>query len=192
MKGETMEFKLRMKQDVLRQFNLTEEQFYNISKKMIMRHPFERWIIKRLAQNGQQVVYVRLEYVHWLSEVYFSNKYYLDAEIEFFQKQVLRLENELNISHYEFNYEDMSLIDLREYFGKSKSVIGVAVNRMEKRNNKSYKYIKDGRVMISKEGVKWLNEKYFRKQYLKDLEFYKIELQKRKRKMNGYPEWESF
>ena len=184
-----MEFKLKMKWDVLREFKLTEEQFYSISKKMIKRHPYERWIIRKLAQNGERVVYVRVEYVEWLKEVYFSNKYYLDAEIEFFQKQVLRLEQELNISHYDFNYKDMSLVDLREYFGKSKNAIGVAVNRMEKRNNKSYKYIKDGKVMISKEGVKWLNEKYFRKQYLKDLEFYKIELQKRKRQLSGYPEF---
>ena len=184
-----MEFKLKMKWDVLREFKLTEEQFYNISKKMIKRHPYERWIIRKLAQNGERVVYVRVEYVEWLKEVYFSNKYYLDAEIEFFQKQVLRLEQELNISHYDFNYKDMSLVDLRKYFGKSKNAIGVAVNRMEKRNNKSYKYIKDGKVMISKEGVKWLNEKYFRKQYLKDLEFYKIELQKRKRQLSGYPEF---
>lgn len=184
-----MEFKLKMKWDVLREFKLTEEQFYNISKKMIKRHPYERWIIRKLAQNGERVVYVRVEYVEWLKEVYFSNKYYLDAEIEFFQKQVLRLEQELNISHYDFNYKDMSLIDLRAYFGKSKNAIGVAVNRMEKRSNKSYKYIKDGKVIISKEGVKWLNEKYFRKQYLKDLEFYKIELQKRKRQLSGYPEF---
>lgn len=184
-----MEFKLKMKWDVLREFKLTEEQFYNISKKMIKRHPYERWIIRKLAQNGERVVYVRVEYVEWLKEVYFSNKYYLDAEIEFFQKQVLRLEQELNISHYDFNYKDMSLVDLREYFGKSKNAIGVAVNRMEKRSNKSYKYIKDGKVIISKEGVKWLNEKYFRKQYLKDLEFYKIELQKRKRQLSGYPEF---
>ena len=184
-----MEFKLKMKWDVLREFKLTEEQFYNISKKMIKRHPYERWIIRKLAQNGERVVYVRVEYVEWLKEVYFSDKYYLDAEIEFFQKQVLRLEQELNISHYDFNYNDMSLVDLRAYFGKSKNAIGVAVNRMEKRNNKSYKYIKDGKVMVSKEGVKWLNEKYFRKQYLKDLEFYKIELQKRKRQLSGYPEF---
>ena len=184
-----MEFKLKMKWDVLREFKLTEEQFYNISKKMIKRHPYERWIIRKLAQNGERVVYVRVEYVEWLKEVYYSNKYYLDAEIEFFQKQVLRLEQELNISHYDFNYKDMSLIDLRAYFGKSKNAIGVAVNRMEKRNCESYKYIKDGKVMVSKEGVKWLNEKYFRKQYLKDLEFYKIELQKRKRQLSGYPEF---
>lgn len=101
------------------------------------------------------------------------------------EKQVYRLENEFNIEHYEFKYEDMSLIDLRAYFNKSKNAIGVAVNRMEKRTNKSYKYTVNGIVMISKEGVKWLAEKYFRKQYLKDLEIYKLLLQNVKRKQNG-------
>ncbi len=38
------------------------------------------------------------------------------------------------------------------------------------------------RVIASKESEKWLNEKYFRKQYLKAIEFYKIELQKEKGK----------
>lgn len=51
---------------------------------------------------------------------------------------------------------------------------------MERRNVNSYKYIRDGKVMISKEGVKWLNENYFREQYLKELELYKLELQKEK------------
>lgn len=59
---------------------------------------------------------------------------------------------------------------------------------MEKRTNKSYKYAANGIVMISKEGVKWLSEKYFRKQYLKDLEIYKLLLQNVKRKQNGFDE----
>ena len=54
---------------------------------------------------------------------------------------------------------------------------------MEKRNPTSYKYNKDGKVMISKEGVKWLTENYFRKAYLKELELYKISLQKEKKKL---------
>ena len=37
--------------------------------------------------------------------------------------------------------------------------------------------------MISKEGVKWLTENYFRKVYLKELELYKLSLQKVKKKM---------
>lgn len=181
-----MEFKSMEKWRVLRKFNLNEKQFKRIEKKMIKRHPLEFWIDERIAHNGQIVIYIKLEFIEWLKEVYFNKeKYYLDAEIEFFEKQVYRLENEFNIEHYEFKYEDMSLIDLRVYFNKSKNAIGVAVNRMEKRTNKSYKYTVNGIVMVSKEGVKWLTEKYFRKQYLKDLEIYKLLLQNVKRKQNG-------
>lgn len=181
-----MEFKSMEKWRVLRNFNLNEKQFKMIKKKMIKRHPLEFWIDERIAHNGQTVIYIKLEFIEWLKEVYFNkDKYYLDAEIEFFEKQVLRLENEFNIEYYEFKYEDMSLFDLRAYFNKSKNAIGVAVNRMEKRTNKSYKYTANGIVMVSKEGVKWLAEKYFRKQYLKDLEIYKLLLQNVKRKQNG-------
>lgn len=181
-----MEFKSMEKWRVLRNFNLNEKQFKRIETKMIKRHPLEFWIDERLLPNGYTMVYIKLEFIEWLKEVYFNKeKYYLDAEIEFFEKQVLRLENEFNIEHYEFKYEDMSLIDLRTYFNKSKNAIGVAVNRMEKRTNKSYKYTVNGIVMVSKEGVKWLAEKYFRKQYLKDLEIYKLLLQNIKRKQNG-------
>ena len=72
---------------------------------------------------------------------------------------------------------------MRDYFNRSKAAIGMAVQRMERRNSISFKYIKDGKVMISKEGVKWLTENYFRKAYLKDLELYKLTLQKEKKKL---------
>lgn len=49
------------------------------------------------------------------------------------------------------------------------------------------KYIKDGKVYVKAEGVKWLNEKYFRKSYLKELENYKLALQRAKKiKHNKY------
>lgn len=181
-----MEFKSQEKWRVQQKFNLSNEQFENVIKKMKRRHPLESWIHKRIASNGERVVYIKLECVEWLANVYFNEeKFYLDADIDFFKKQILRLENELNIPHYEFEYKDISLYDLRNYFGKTKNTIGVAINRMEKRNSTSYKYIKDGKVMISKEGVKWLTENYFRKAYLKDLELYKLTLQKEKRKIYG-------
>lgn len=63
---------------------------------------------------------------------------------------------------------------------------------MEKRNGKSFKYTENGKVMINKEGVKWLSERYFRKSYLRQLEFYKLELQNVKRKRNGYKELKLF
>ena len=179
-----MEFKSMEKWRIQQKFNLNDEQFENVVKKMKRRHPLECWIHKRIASNGERVVYIKLECVEWLSDVYFNDKkFYLDADIEFFQKQILRLESELNIPHYEFEYNDISLYDMRKYFNRSKAAIGMAVQRMERRNSISFKYIKDGKVMISKEGVKWLTENYFRKAYLKDLELYKLTLQKEKKKL---------
>ena len=43
------------------------------------------------------------------------------------------------------------------------------------------KYNKNGKVYVKAEGVKWLNEKYFRKSYLEELENYKLALQKAKK-----------
>lgn len=181
-----MEFKSIEKWRVQKDLNLTEVQLENVIHRMIKRHPLEEWVITRIANNGEKVTYFKLEFVNWLKEVYFNkNGYYLDLDINFFEKQIQRLESELNISHFNFEYKDLSLRDLRSYFDKSKNAIGVAVNKMNKMTNSAYKYIENGSVMISKEGVKWLTEKYFRKAYLKDIEIYKLELQKRKIQLYG-------
>lgn len=182
-----MEFKSIEKWRVQRDLNLTEVQLDEIIKRAGRRHPMEDWIYLRVAGNGDVIEYLKLEFVYWLKEVYFNKeKFYLDLEIEFFEKQIKRLESELNISSYQFKYNDTSLKDLRLYFNKSKNAIGRAVNEMQKHNKFSYKYIKDGKVMINKDGVKWLAEKYFRKAYLKDLELYKLELQERKIKLDEF------
>ena len=182
-----MEFKSIEKWQVQRDLNLTEVQLEEVIRRAGRRHPMEDWVHLRVSGNGDVVEYLKLEFVYWLKEVYFNKeKFYLDLEIEFFEKQIKRLESELNISPYEFKYEDTSLKDLRSYFNKSKNAIGRAVNEMKMQTNLSYKYLKDGRVMITKEGVKWLAEKYFRKAYLKDLELYKLELQERKMKLDDF------
>lgn len=190
---KNMEFKSMEKWHVLQKFNMNERQYRRLVKRLERRHPNERWVDEHFAQNGERVVYLKLELVEWIEEVYFnSNLFYLDAEINFFRKQIIRLEEELNFPHNEFEYKDISLFDLRIYFNKSKNAIGVAVNRMEKRTNQSFKYSKDGKVIISKDGVKWLSENYFRKYYLRKLEFYKLELQNVKRKRNGLKEYSIF
>ena len=48
----------------------------------------------------------------------------------------------------------------------------------------SLKYIKNKKTYVSSSGVKWLNENYFRNEYMTDLELYKIELQKKKREIH--------
>lgn len=184
-----MEFKSMEKWRVMKMFNMNEKQYKRLEKRITKRHPLEEWIIEYIAPNGERVTYFKLEFVEWLKEVYFNRKkYYLDAEIDFFEKQVARLENELDFTHIENHYEDISLYILRDVFRKGKNAIGVAVNRMEKRTGKFFRYVKDGKVMVSGEGVKWLSERYFRKNYLKRLEYNKLRLQNIKRVKHGYKE----
>lgn len=180
-----MEFKIQEKWRVQKRFSITEKEMDLAIKRMIKRHPLEDWIEIRYAVNGEKNIYLKQEFVCWLEEVYFNEKYYLDVDIEFFRKQIFRLENELNISHKEFKYETMTIRELCNYFNKSIGTIYVAINRMRKNINITNIYLDDGRVMIPESGVKWLNENYFRESYLKDLEVYKLELQKRKMKIYG-------
>jgi len=180
-----MEFKMQEKNKVKNKFDISEEHLEKIIKKMIKRHPEEKWIVRRISTNGEKFCYLKLEFVKWIEEVYFNkSEYYLDAEIKFFEKQVKRLEKELKILPREIEYYDLPLKRLKNYFEKTKGSIKMGVSRMCKTLGNDCKYKSDGIVMITKEGVKWLNEKYFREAYLKDLELYKIELQKRKLKIN--------
>ena len=72
-----MELKSMEKWRVLRNFNLNEKQFKRTEKKMIKRHPLEFWIDERIAHNGQTVIYIKLEFIEWLKEVYFNKEKYI-------------------------------------------------------------------------------------------------------------------
>ena len=67
---------------VLQKFNMSEKQYKRLVKRLERRHPNERWIDEHFAQNGERVVYLKLELVEWIEEVYLNNNlFYLDAEI---------------------------------------------------------------------------------------------------------------
>lgn len=104
-----MEFKSMEKWRVLQKFNMTEKQYKRLKRRINERHVNEDWIKEYIAPNGERVTYLKLELVEWLKDVYFNReKFYLDAEIDFFKRQILRLEEELNFPHNEFEYEDIS------------------------------------------------------------------------------------
>ncbi len=180
-----MEFKSLEKWRVQKNFSLTEEQLDLAIKRMMKRHPSEYWVINRIAKNGKKVCYLKLEFVNWLSEVYFNKEYYLDTDIKFFERQVCRLEEELKLEHKEFINREMSIRELSEYFNKSINTIYKAIERLKKKTSIHIKYLPDRKIIIPKEGVEWLYKHYFRKAYLHDLEIYKLELQKHKRKLYG-------
>ena len=94
-----MEFKSIEKWRVQRDLNLTEVQLDEIIKRAGRRHPMEDWVYLHVAGNGDVIEYLKLEFVYWLKEVYFNKeKFYLDLEIEFFDKDdleglAMKLEN---------------------------------------------------------------------------------------------------
>lgn len=153
---------------------------------MTKRHILEDWFFVRSANNNQKTMYISNEGLDWLKEVYFNKDgYYLDLEITFFENIIKNQEQKLDIDHKSKKYQDMSITDLMKQFRKSRTSIDTAVSRMIKRTGINYKYIIDDEVIIKKEGVKWLYEKYFRLAYLEELENYKLELDQKLKQLYG-------
>lgn len=181
-----MEFKSLEKWRVQNKFSISEKDLDVIIKRMIKRHPLEEWVYSYLAPNGQYNSYLKLEFVEWLEEVHFNkDDYYLDAEIKFFKKQISRLEKELSIPPKETIYNEMTIRELSNYFNKTINCLYMAIGRMRKTTNIPIAYDEDGKIIVPKEGVKWLHENYFRKDFLKSLELYKLKLQQQKRELYG-------
>lgn len=163
---------------VEKELNLTTKQLDRIIQKMQQRHPAENWIYVREPNNNQRTEYCSLEFVEWIKEVYLrKDKYYLDLEIDFYEKLIRKLEDALNISHNEIDYSDMSKKEMMEFFNKNLKSIDMAISKMGERYKKNLKYVEDGIIFIKAEGVKYINEKYYRKSYLKYLEDLKRKLE---------------
>jgi len=125
--------------------------------------------------------FFNLEFVNWLKEVYFNKQgFYLDREIKFLEKQISDMENELNIPHFEKVYTYLNVKELEEYFNESNSSILKAIERMNKQI--SCKCYMDKKLYIKPIGVKWLDQKYYRKSYIKELLDYKQKLNEKENK----------
>ncbi len=74
-------------------------------------------------------------------------------------------------------YRDMSVKDMMWYFEKDYASIRLAIYKMHHEYNQNLKYYENERLMIKAEGIKWLNEKYYRKSYLEYLERTKLALE---------------
>jgi len=169
--------------DVERKLGVSEKQLNCAIKVMEKYHYLENWIWYRLGPTNDLIVLFNLEFVSWLKEVYFNrNGFFLDREIHFLNARILDMENELDISHFEKVYPYLNVKELQEYFEKSSSSILKAIERMNKKID--CKCYKDGKLYITPTGVKWLDQKYYRKSYLKVLLSYKKILNKKENK-NG-------
>ena len=180
---EKLETKMLEISLVGKKFSKTEEQLISTMKQIQKLHPFEEWIVTRHAPNlKDKIIYFRLEFVYWLEEVkYNPNGYYLDREINFYEKQILRLETELGLPHHEEKYLSATVKELSDKYHTPSTNIRKAIFKMTKALGNNEKTYKSKNVIISANGVKWLDQKYFRYNYLKIIERYKRELQKIKK-----------
>lgn len=174
-----MEHKYQDQWTVQKQLFITEEQLDRAIKVMEKRHPLENWIYVRDAQNGQKNLYLSLEFVKWLKDVYFNkDASQLDLEINFYKNAIRELESYLHLQTFKIDYCDLTIKDMMKYFNKSRNSIDVAIYKMNHALDKNLKYIKDDVTFIKAEGIKWIHENLFRRNYLKILEDYKINLEK--------------
>lgn len=163
---------------VEKELNLTPRQLDRAIEKMKLRHPKENWIYVREPSNNQITMYCSLEFVEWLKDVYLrKDKYYLDLEIAFYEKRIKEMEEELNIPHHVLEYNDMTKKEMMDYFGKNRNNIEVAISKMCSRYSNDMKFVSGDTTMIKAEGIKFINEKYYRKSYLEYLENLKHSLE---------------
>jgi hypothetical protein len=142
---------------------------------MLEKHSKCRWRSEKIRSKRY---YILIEGYYWLIYVYFQKeKKQIDADIDFFVLRITQYEDLLQIEPKN-NYweEDMTIKELCNYFNRDISTIKKAIAKMVKETGEQHKYYKDGKTVISKEGVEWLCKNCFKQTYLKLLENYKMEL----------------
>ena len=141
---------------------------------MEKKHPSCRWKSEKLKSKRY---YILIEGFYWLIYVYFQNeKMQIDADIEFFLLRIKQYQEELKVQEKNLFNKDMSMDELVSFFKRKYRTIEKAVIKMLRVAGENYRYKKDGKFIISKEGIEWLCKNCFKQKYLEILEQYKMEL----------------
>ena len=142
---------------------------------MVEKHPTCRWRSEKIRSRKY---FVLIEGYYWLTQVYFQKeKYLIDADIDFFKLRIKQYEELLKIEHNENWWnEDMDIKQLCEYFNRQDITVRKAIKKMCESRLEEYKFLIDNKVVISKEGVKWICKNVFKQKYLELLEKYKMKL----------------
>lgn len=141
---------------------------------MEKKHSSCRWKSEKLKSKRH---YILIEGFYWLIYVYFQNeKNQIDADIEFFLLRIKQYQEELKVQEKNLFNKDMSMDELVSFFKRKYRTIEKAVIKMLKVADENYRYKKDGKFIISKEGIEWLCKNCFKQKYLEILEQYKMEL----------------
>lgn len=167
--------------DVQNQFGLSDWQMKWIKEKCNRSHRADRWLCYRTNMDAEKELWMYLEGVKWVEEVYLNfDVPYKTAEIEFVKRNIKRLEQELKIKREPISYRAMNIKELAFYFGKSKRSIFSAIKKLS--------FFIPGAVsattkktVVSADGVKWIEQNCYKEKYIEDLYEYKRLLQEIKR-----------
>lgn len=142
---------------------------------MIKKHPTCRWRSEKIKSRKY---FVLIEGYYWLTQVYFQKeKTLIDADIEFFKLRIKQYEELLKIEHNKNWWnEDMDIKQLCEYFNRKDITVRKAIKKMCDSSFQEYKYMLNGKVLISSKGIEWICKNIFKHKYLELLEKYKMEL----------------
>jgi hypothetical protein len=154
---------------------ITHEDLRKAVEVMLKKHPTCRW---RSEKVKSRKYFILDEGYVWLYQVYFQKeKSLIDADIDFFEDRIGQYEKLLNIEHNENWWnDDMDIKQLCEYFNRKDITVRKAIKKMCDSGLGKYKFLINNKVMISKEGVKWICKNVFKQKYLELLEKYKMEL----------------
>ncbi len=140
---------------------------------MLKKHPTYRWRSTKYRSRRYLILY---EGYLWLGYVYFQNEIkQIDADIDSFEYRIKEYEKVLELEHKNLFNDDIPVEYLEIFFVRKTETIRKAIYKMLD-YNANFKYIENGKSIISKEGIEWLCKKCFKQKYLEILEEYKMEL----------------
>lgn len=142
---------------------------------MLEKHPTCRWRSEKIRSRKY---FILIEGYYWLLNVYFQKeKSLIDADINFFEDRIKLYEELLKVENNQIWWnEDMDIKQLCKYFDRKDITIRKAIKKMCDNGFENYKFLIDGKVVISSKGVEWLCKNVFKKKYLELLEKYKMKL----------------
>ena len=142
---------------------------------MSEKHPTCRWRSEKIRSRKY---FILIEGYYWLLNVYFQKeKSLIDADINFFEDRIKLYEELLKVENNQIWWnEDMDIKQLCKYFDRKDITIRKAIKKMCDNGFENYKFLIDGKVVISSKGVEWLCKNVFKKKYLELLEKYKMKL----------------
>lgn len=154
---------------------ITHEDLRKAVGVMLKKHPTCRWRSEKLKSKKY---FILDEGYVWLLQVYFNKeKTLIDADVDFFEGRIKQYEELLKINHEEnWRNEDMDIKQLCEYFDRRDITVRKAVKKMCDNGFEQYKFLVDGKVVISSKGVEWICKNVFKQKYLELLEKKKMEL----------------